>query len=154
MASYNSIRQEVHVWPPQNQPSTIGSKIQLIQNLDYVAANVTRSTRPKTIQIKCPQDISHRAVIKRTHSDTGYHVLMPDDPRRNWDFITQNSEIPKCLWFSQSYVEPLDKLGEWRVLMVGGRIMYVVHTHASIVGGDRQWKWEMVHDFYSLDELA
>jgi hypothetical protein len=48
-------------------------------------------------------------------------------------------------------MEPLAKLGEWRVFLVGGVIVYTVHT---LKNQDRNtWSWDIVNTFYTLEEL-
>lgn len=152
----DQLRRYVHMWPPQNQPNTIGSKKQLIENLDTIASTITRSARPVTRQLSDGQNFPSNIVLKRTHSDTGYHVLMPFNkehaPKRIWDYLRNNVEIPGSVWLGQTYVRYLELLGEWRVFLVGGQIVYMVHTskHPS----KKTWQWDVAHTFYSLEELT
>lgn len=141
----------MHVWPPQDQPNTIGSKLQSIQNLDAIASRRTHSTRPVTRELTPHETIPDDIVIKRTHSDSGIHVLLPGDPNRNWEYMLAHSEIPRCRWFGQTYVETLHRLGEWRAFVVGGKIIYTVHTFQN--SRRDTWKWDMVREYYSLREL-
>lgn len=109
LGNLDYVRHLMHVWPPQNQPNVIGSKVQLIRNLDMIAAEVTKSARPQTRVITkdiCPI-FPDNIVIKQTHSDAGLHVLLPGDPNHTWDYIYSNSEVPGCQWFGQSYVDTL-----------------------------------------------
>lgn len=141
----------MHIWPPQDQPNTIGSKLQSIQNLDIIASRQTNSTRPVTREMAVHDRIPDDIVLKRTHSDSGIHVLLPGDPNRTWEYMRAHSEIPRCRWFGQTYVETLHRLGEWRVFLVGGRIIYTVHTFQN--SARETWKWDMVREYYSLQEL-
>jgi hypothetical protein len=69
---------------------------------------------------------------------------------RNWDYIERET-IPGSLWIAQSYVPELAILGEWRVFVIGGDIVSVVHT---VYKEETQiWNWEMVELYYTLDEL-
>ena len=151
LKNLDRLRRYVHVWPPQDQPNTIGSKIQSIQNLDHIAARRTFSTRPITRELITHELIPDDIVIKRTHSDSGIHVLLPGDKNRNWEYMQAHSEIPRCRWFGQTYMEMLHRLGEWRTFVVGGKIIYTVHTYRN--SHRDTWKWDMVREYYSLREL-
>jgi hypothetical protein len=146
----------VHVWPPQDQPNTIGSKLQLIENLDTIASSFTCSAGPVTRALLDGQNFPANIVLKRTHSDTGYHILMPFNkehaPKRTWDYLRSSVEIPGSVWFGQTYVRYLEVLGEWRVFIVGGRIVYTVHTlkHPT----KKTWQWDIARAFYSLEDLT
>ena len=51
----------------------------------------------------------------------------------------------------QSFVEPLVRLGEWRVFLIGGKVVYMVHT---VKNRDRNtWSWDIVNTYYTLEEL-
>jgi len=47
-------------------------------------------------------------------------VLPRDVDKRNWEYLRSQLDVPCARWMAQSYVEPLDRLGEWRVFLVGG----------------------------------
>jgi hypothetical protein len=148
----DEIRRLVHVWPPQGQQNTIGSKWQLMQNLDTVAARSTFSARPSSRLLENGQPLPEGIVIKRTHSDAGRHVLLPENDHRSWEYLNANSEIPGCRWFGQTYVETLHRVGEWRVFIVGGRIVYTVHTVWNPLR--QTWKWDIAREFHSLETLT
>jgi glutathione synthase/RimK-type ligase-like ATP-grasp enzyme len=96
--------------------------------------------------------IHHNIVLKRSHSDSGQHVLMPNDTGRDWSSLTRQMDIPGCVWIGQTLVPQLKEIGEWRVFIIGGRIVYCVHTIYNDT--KHTWKWEPVTDHYSLDELT
>jgi len=52
----------------------------------------------------------------------------------------------------QTYVELLSKRGQWRVFMIGGQIVYIIHTLHN--PGKRTWAWDVVQTYYSLDKLT
>src|SRR5882762_6501095 len=117
-------------WPPFDQASTIGSKWQLIENLELI--------HPSTM-------------LKRTHSESSNHVIFPNDlEKRNWEYLNTHSEIPRCRWFAQSYIKSLKDLGEWRVILVGGSPVYTIHTQPGT--GD-QWKHRRAVSFWPLERL-
>jgi hypothetical protein len=64
LQNIDHLRRFVHIWPPQDQPNTIGSKLQNIQNLDVIASRQTNSTRPVTREIKAHEKIPDNIVIK------------------------------------------------------------------------------------------
>lgn len=146
-----ALSKEVYIWPPPNQIETVGSKLTLINHLDMVAGRSTKTARPNT-RLLLPDDrIPKQIVLKRTHSDSGEHVIFPGDNNRNWEHLRSQSNIPNCQWFGQTFISTLRTLGEWRVFFVGGRIIYVIHSVYNERKGS--WKWERVHDYYSLDEF-
>jgi hypothetical protein len=132
------------------QINEIGSKMQLITHLDAIADSETKTLRPCTKELKYGDFLPSNAVIKRTHSDCGFHVFKPKDSGRNWQNFSAMRQVPEAIWLAQTYIPALDKLGEWRVFIVGGEIIYTVHTHHK---GNAVWAWEAVDGFYSLQEF-
>jgi hypothetical protein len=121
-----------------------------MKHLDIIAKSETNTPRPHWKFLNYGDALPSQDVIKRTHSDCGNHVLRPGHPDRNWEYIYKET-IQGSRWFSQRYVPELTVLGEWRVFVIGGDIISVVHT---IYNGDSQtWRWEMVHSYYTLEEL-
>jgi hypothetical protein len=98
------------------------------------------------------EQIVNTMVLKRTHSDAGEHVVVPSDAYKcNWDYLRGQLDVPGSQWMVQLFVEHLAKLGEWRVFVVGGKIVYTVHT---LKNRDRKtWSWDVAHTYYTLDEL-
>lgn len=141
----------VHIWPPPKQMNTVHSKWIQNQNLLHVALNVTHTIRPQAKLLNDGDQFPPNIVLKRTHSDTGHHVLLPGDAKRNWEYMRNNCEVPGSRWFGQTYIEPLSKMGEWRVFLVGGKVVYTVHTLYN--KESKSWKWDIVSSFYTLDEL-
>jgi hypothetical protein len=143
------LRAILYVWPP-HEHLEIGSKDQLMKNLDLVAKIRTNTDRPKWRILKDGDRLSHDLIIKRTHSDCGSHVLKPGNILRDWEYL-RNETIPGSVWIAQTYVPHLCELGEWRVIIVGGEIIYIVHTDYDEDGD--VWSWEPVRTYYSLKEL-
>ena len=97
------------------------------------------------------QLIHPSTMLKHTHSESGNHVIFPNDlEKRNWEYLNTHSEIPHCRWFAQSYIKSLKDLGEWRVVLVGGSPVYTVHTQPGT--GD-QWKHRRAVSFWPLERL-
>lgn len=151
MLNFNNLTRLLYIWPPIQQVHTFGMKQQLIFHLDIVAATVTRTLRPATKTLNIGDTIPQETVIKRSHSDCGIHTLMPNESGRNWESMLRLPQVPGAVWFAQTYVPTLRTLGEWRVFLIGGEPVYIVHTkfheEKSI------WKWEFVENFYSLQEF-
>jgi glutathione synthase/RimK-type ligase-like ATP-grasp enzyme len=141
----------VHTWPPWQHVDRMGSKIPLMQNLDFIASTVTKSKRPITEILDVTTSIPDSIVLKRTHSDCGNHVLFPGDPLINPTYLLSQLDIPGSRWLGQNFVPTLRKLGEWRVFIIGGQIVDVVHTRINHETGC--WKWERTTRFWSLGEL-
>ena len=142
----------IRMWPPQNHVNTMASKWELAQTLDLIAQERTKTVRPKTRLLVDGENILDVMVLKRTHSDAGEHVIVPSDVnRRNWDYLRSQLDVPGSRWMAQSFVELLVKLGEWRVFLIGGKPVYVVHT---LKNPDRNtWSWDMARTYYTLEEL-
>jgi hypothetical protein len=122
-----------------------------MQNLLKVATKVTMTMRPQTKLFEVNEEFPEHIVLKRTHSDTGHHILLPGNPNRNWSYMQQHSEVPDCRWFGQTYIEALEKLGEWRVFLVGGQHVYTVHTNYK--RSTASWNYDIATRFYTLEEF-
>jgi glutathione synthase/RimK-type ligase-like ATP-grasp enzyme len=151
MKGIDVVCQYLYIWPPVNQVNDIGSKRRLMQHLTNIAATL-KMIRPVTKVVTSRTNIPNNVVLKRSHSDAGQHVLMPNEQGRDWESLRLQMEIPGCVWMGQTLVPQLNDIGEWRVFLVGGRIVYCVHTRYNRV--KRTWKWEPVMEYYSLDELT
>jgi hypothetical protein len=144
------LKQEVHLWPPQDQ---VLNKYQLIKQLDLIAARRTISARPVTHRLEDIDNIDPtKVVLKRTHSDMCQHVILPgDETKYTKEYLECCLEVPGSFWFAQTFVPMLRELGEWRVFIIGGRIVYVVHTHHNWAKGI--WMSETPTTYYSLHGL-
>lgn len=141
----------VYVWPPAQHVNGLGSKQRLIHHLDVIAGK-TSSLRPQSKIIRDGDPIPKDAVLKRTHSDCGAHVIMPnDDVDRIWDTLNDNLNTPGSVWIAQALIPTLRKLGEWKVILIGGQPLYTVHAKYNEVKST--WSWEPVDSYYSLDEF-
>jgi glutathione synthase/RimK-type ligase-like ATP-grasp enzyme len=131
---------------------SLATKNTVIANLDYVASQVTCTGRPRTIILTETTDIPETIVLKRTHSDCGVHVLRPGDRGRTWAELSQSlTLIPEAMWLGQSYVSTLESGGEWRVFLIGGGLVYTVHTVYN--KAKRVWKNKHVDEFLTLEEI-
>ena len=125
----------------------------LAQSLDLIAQERTNTVRPRTRLLVDGEKILNAMVLKRTHSNTGEHVIVASDTHRcNWDYLRCQLGVPGSQWMAQSFVELLVRLGEWRVFLIGGRVVYTVHTLKN--WEHNTWSWDMTHTFYMLEELG
>jgi glutathione synthase/RimK-type ligase-like ATP-grasp enzyme len=140
----------VRMWPPQDQ---VRNKYDVIRQLDLVAARRTISARPVTHKLDDIDNIDPtKVVLKRTHSDMGQHVILPgDESKFTLEYLQSRLEVPGCFWFAQTFVPTLRELGEWKVFLIGGQIVYIVHTRRNWSKG--VWVSETPTTYYSLEEL-
>jgi hypothetical protein len=148
---FKTLTRFVYVWPPFTQVNEIGSKKDLLSNLDTIALTITKTLRPKTKTLCHGDNIPDNTVIKRSHSDCGLHVFKPGDTGRNWESFDKLTQVPGATWISQTFIPALAKLGEWRVFIIGGEITCTVHTRYDPEKGI--WSYDFVDAFYSLREL-
>lgn len=140
------LRSSIVIWPDPTQVDVFGRKDILIKNLDQIS-HTMRTHRPATIFLERGAPIPEGTVLKRTHSDSGHHVLLPNNPIRTWDNMDQGP--PGTVWMSQEYVPELQEVGEWRAIIVNQAIQYVIHT----VPKNGVLSSRIVNGFYSLKEL-
>jgi hypothetical protein len=148
------LKRYTFIWPDFEQVDSIGSKATLYEHLDLIAWSTTKTARLKWERLTAGEPIKRSGVIKRSHSDSGQHVFIREkkDDATNWEYLAEKMKVPGCCWMWQAYSDPLKRLGEWRVIIVGGEIYCVVHTlhHPS----KNIWGAEVVSHWYTLEELA
>ncbi|KAF8230020.1 hypothetical protein L208DRAFT_1378702 [Tricholoma matsutake] len=103
------------------------------------------------IKLQRGQPLPQGMVLKRTQSDCGIHIFIPGEhPTMMWDMLKEGP--PGSSWISQEYAMHLRKLGEWRAIIVDGKLLYVVHTICN--PSKKLWKWSMVDRYYSLGKIS
>lgn len=136
-------------WPPRVQMKKFSDKVNLTKQLDQIS-EVMNTGRPKTTKLQRGQLLPEGMVLKRTHSDCGIHVFIPSEVGTvTWDRLEEGP--PSSSWISQEYTIHLRNLGEWRAIIVDGKLLYVVHTVCNPSKG--LWKWSKVDRYYSLEEI-
>lgn len=147
-------RLQIHtmVWPDFHHLDSIARKDRMYWHLKLIANTITRTATLPFHVLKDEQPIEEDSVIKRSHSDSGRHVLAPTDVGRNWEYLNGNMEVPGCVWISQRYCPLLVNYGEWRVLLLGGEIFHTIHTVWN--GAKKTWVSEQVTAWQTLDELT
>jgi hypothetical protein len=150
----NTLKVFTIVWPDHDHVNSFGSKGTLYKHLDLIASLKTNTARLKWTRLTPGERIKSGGVLKRSHSDSGQHVLIPhrDEDKMNWEYLARHMSVPGCCWIRQSYSDSLKELGEWRVIIVGGEIYCVVHTVYS--KSKRVWSAESVNGWYTLEELT
>lgn len=116
---------ETHVWPTLNHVKLMGNKLQLIPHLDWIVEKLG-SPRPTTVILRKGDPVPQDAVLKRTHSDQQEHVCIPGQYEGVLDELDEGPD--GAARFSQDYAHLLCQVGEWRVVMAGGCIIYVLYT--------------------------
>ena len=118
-------------------------------------AKLNGSYAPATIRLTPWQVFPDNTVLKRSNSECGYHVILPNEHYsiHSWAYLNQNAGKGD-FWMVQQYVQSLDHIGEWRVLLVGGGIMSVMHTHKTTAKDWRgDWAGTATDDFLTLQEI-
>jgi len=142
----------VQFWPPIGQVRTAAKKWQTSQHLQLIARD-NRRYSPATRLLLPGEDIQENDVLKRSHSDCGKHVILPNAPRshRNWDHLkTKINAGTEEFWMAQEFVSSLGDIGEWRVFIIGGRITSVMHTYKLANG---KWQGTMVQKYMTTEEI-
>ncbi|KAJ7362745.1 hypothetical protein DFH08DRAFT_950983 [Mycena albidolilacea] len=157
----------VFVWPPPRQSLFYRQKLQLSAHLDVVAALRTHTNRPSTYILDDIKQFTRFTVLKREGSCESRHRYFYDrtsGPKKSKACLTHNLKILDgrkvdatdldarhgMLWLVQDFVEALKLYGEYRVFVVGGKIVSVVGTTPAD-GGD--WVVKDCHAVYGLTEL-
>ncbi|KAI5986610.1 hypothetical protein EDD15DRAFT_2373049 [Pisolithus albus] len=140
----------VIMWPPARELKRAGWKFPVIADLAAIAESQVPSCPPVTTRLNTGDTIPQGTVLKRSQSDCSAHVIMPDAARmRTWSYLMSQAPAGE-IWMAQQHVPFLAKLGEWRVYIVGGKIVQVVHTYRT---GNGSWHGRQVQGYWSLDEL-
>ena len=149
--SFKTLKCYTYIWPPVNQASMVGSKWQLIQNLDIIAGK-QHQTRLNSRLLTDGQPIHPNTILKCTHSESRNYIIFPDSEqyKRTWKYLKHNSEVPCCKWFCQTFVHLLRTYGEWHIIIVGSSHAYTVHTQPSPWD---TWKQTVVSSFWLLNWL-
>jgi hypothetical protein len=144
------LKKYTFVWPDFEHVNGVGSKVTLYEHLDIIARTITNTSRLPWM-VPEPGSTLKSGVMKRSHSDSGVHVVMSNSSNYNWDYFNNSTEVPGCRWILQLYCHTLFTYGEWRVFIVGGSIFHVVHTIYN--KAKRTWSGKEVNSWYTLDEL-
>ena len=103
----------ITIWPHPVNVNGVGRKDTLVRNLDRISTEMG-TQRPRTNTLNRGDVIPEGTVLKRTHSDSQNHVILPDSPLRSWPSMEPGP--PESTWLSQGYISALREIGEWRVV--------------------------------------
>ena len=142
---------QTQIWPPIKPAKLSANKWTTITHLQMIARRMG-GFAPVTTLLRDGDPISSGVVLKRSHSDCGEHVILPSASARNrsWPHLTRLTS-KDTFWMSQEYVPSLEKMGEWKAFIIGGKIIAVMHSRKVPSSGE--WKGEQVDAFVTLDEM-
>ncbi|KAG2126333.1 uncharacterized protein EDB93DRAFT_1064493, partial [Suillus bovinus] len=114
------------VWPPSQEMLFASKKFNVIKTLDEIARNTTNSPRPQTeILSRTNRSQSFEGfVLKREGSDCTRHIFLPG----TIDSFNLPRDKGGFRWLKQSYVPALRHVGEFRVIVLDCRPLWVIHT--------------------------
>ena len=151
------VRLQLHplaIWPPPKQLEWMGKKSPDAIILGIIA-NRLGNLHPHTVVLDVRKmegnSIPKNTVLKRSNSDCGHHVIFPNDRRKRMLSNLQENSVDGETWISQEFVPTLQTVGDWRVFVVNGRILHVVHTYKSEENG--AWVGNEAISFWSLEEI-
>jgi hypothetical protein len=138
-------------------------KVQRDNDLMIAAMKATKTPYPKSVTLTSPDDLRPACqnmglVIKRDFSDSTTCTFLPGADRETKvrdKFVETQSLyrgiccLPYPSWIGQPYMPSLVEKGEIRAFVVGGKVMYAVHTWPI---GDRQGV-EVVDNYTPLESL-
>lgn len=126
-----------------------GHKLTLIMELSRIAANYTKTPYPKILPIRDPTDFTFQQrenlYIKREFSESSCHVLkvtpsleftehfanLVEETKELYDHPSIRNMGIQVRWFAMSYVDGLQRLGEIRLFLMGGKISHAVLTEVN-----------------------
>jgi hypothetical protein len=150
------------IWPNPHELKVCANKLELTANLETIASGTTNTRRPLVTMVSddviqeghLPPELTH-FVLKRTHSETGNHVIQPDvDPEERHRLLSEPISIPEAQWFMQSHVKYLLDAGEIRMFFVGLKNIYNVHTIKDPEKDSSEWTFDYVEKITPLDVFA
>lgn len=125
-----------------------GPKLPVLQQLQKIASEVTRTTYPTTtpiLDISDPSDIEWLTdtdvIIKRGYSDGSLHVIevSAEDGKKKLEQLREETDryynVPGIMqqglvpqWFSIPFIPEILSKGELRVYYIGGSLSHIMHT--------------------------
>jgi hypothetical protein len=152
----NSLRyldRRIAVWPPVEELLWSSHKLNVINLLDEMA-RAKQTPRPWTALLEKGFKPSHETFLKREGSDCSTHALNPTKVAKlkQSDLSKKAAERP-YRWMVQQYVPTLQSVGEWRAILVGGRIVYTVHTRPGKKEADAL-EYSLRDGSFSLQEMS
>lgn len=152
-----ALTNRIPLWPPMDEMLASARKADTIKIFDQIARDVTHTARPVTYPLTLPiTEFPANMVLKREGSDTAAHVVLPSDVAALT--LAQFNRMAKgpFRWLAQTWLPLLRQFGEWRVYIVGGRILEIITTapEPNIPTYINQLKVDIVKGMWSLAELT
>lgn len=142
------------MWPPLQQLLWAGLKDPDVALLDLIAqqSRMLHSwTTTLNLQGSIDDAIAPDTVLKRSHSDCGQLVILPEERRR------QNAVQLEALaphgekWLIQEHIRTLRTVGEWQAFIVNGAVIHTIHMYKD--PDTSAWVARQVLSFWSLEEI-
>src|SRR5215475_11535228 len=151
--AYVDLSHYILVYPPPSEVLLEGAKHETIKQLDRIAQRL-RTPRPITHVFQGSDTLptDGRWVFKREHSNSCSHVRDYDLGRGSKglnEFLRSTVTPSPFRWLIQSHVPLLEKWGEWRVFLIGGKVIETVLTTRD--KNCRDWTWNRVQDVWPLN---
>jgi hypothetical protein len=151
-------------WPNLTELQECAGKLPLSANLEMIASSYTRTRRPLIALMEMstdptgvrrgvmPPNSVQDAVFKRTHSETGSHVLLPHlSYEERQTKLQEPIDIPEAKWFTQAFTPLLVSLGEIRMFFVGMKKIYSMHTIKDMDSTEDDWNFHVVETVTPLN---
>lgn len=124
------------IWPPAREEYAARQKNHLIRHLDDIAMHFTVTARPQTFVLnQSPRmPISPRNgkmyIMKREVSDSGRHFKGPTAVSLLTRSEVEDMRRPELpwRWLVQDYVPYLRTVGEWRLVLLNGKVHHACAT--------------------------
>jgi hypothetical protein len=150
----NSLRyldRRIAVWPPVEELLWSSHKLEVIKLLDEIAF-AKQMPRPWTAPLTAGFKPNDRTFLKREGSDCSTHAFKPSEVAEfSEKDLKKKAETKGYRWMVQEFVPALAFIGEWRAILVGGRIVYTVHTRP---GPEGEVEYRLRDGSYSLKEMS
>lgn len=144
------------VWPPVQEQTDAKNKLILEALLGSLAISCGMH-RPQSVEVTSERPVLWEIkkgswVLKRIRSDREEHTKLPRD-LEDFDKDTRDSLMNsnKYGWIAQKYAPLLRTFGEWRFLVVGGRVERVVFAYPDTSG--RKMANLIVTHFWSVSAI-
>lgn len=125
MQCLHLLHKNVLVWPPPHECQQAAHKLLIIHYLDEIASSIIHSPRPITTLWRPGDQLSLLGVVlKREGSDCGRHIY----PNPTCAPQTPQGDEAHFAWFTQTRIETLRSVGEWRVVITDMQVICVVNT--------------------------
>lgn len=161
------------VWPPVQEVLRASNKDDVMYELERIARQMGHPFPTTWLLATDPKesDIPEDAVLKRTGSECGHHVILPEcaiekDDKLREEKLTKIRECRKpdslkenaqwgLRWVCQQFILTLLLLGEYRFFIMDNHIIYTIHTWLTKdEQGEDAWDACEIHDFLPLNQIT